>query len=403
MARYNVPADMPGANLKAVVHKHVCADCGRGIAIFIDLRDKSQFVACTSQQHDEAGIVREWIAPKGEDTLNMEKQRRIDMVTEQHGESVSVALARRQVPLSGVLTNPQAMDVLRTCWPGADDLALYKGAAICADFGLHPLMKHLYLIPFNTNVGTKDKPVWEEVYEPVLGIGATRLIAARQGRFGYVDNTPRLMTDEEQMVAFGYVDKDNVVSITKLVTVDKLEARGYGRYPKNGKPKGTDKGNSIANMSAIRSERQAFARLSPDARIDEIGVLDEQYEETPSGRVDTRTGELPANGEFHEMSGEAPVPFTEPPEDKETNPATEETPIAQPDTDPPSSRVEMTWLTETAKTLGLRGRDIVAELVKDYKVDGTGTVGEVCNRLTLAQAKTFVHGLQAKLEEKAAE
>ncbi len=92
-----------------------------------------------------------------------------------------------------------------------------------------------------------------------------------------------------------------------------------------------------------------------------------------------------------------PIPFTEgegPPEEPES--------LENHDTDPPESRVDMSWLTDTAKTLGLKGRDIVAALVEDYKVDGTGTVGEVCNRLTLAQAKTFVHGLQAKLEEKAA-
>ncbi len=293
---YRIPEGTASKEVNRIRWSHRCATCQRPPYIFKD--SEGIYLACPT--HTEAGIVKEFKPPRGEDRLNQDRQRRIDNVTEQHGVEVSTALMRRNIPLSGVLTNPQALEVLRTCWPGADDLALYKGAAICADFGLHPLMKHLFLIPFNKNIGTKEKPEWVEVYEPVLGIGATRLMAARQGRFGYVDNTPRLMTDEEQMVAFGYVDKQNIVSITILITVDKLEARGYGRYPKDGKPKGTDKGNSVANMSAIRSERQAFARLSPDARLDEVSVLDEQYEDTPSGRVNKTTGELPPNGEFHE-------------------------------------------------------------------------------------------------------
>ena len=64
---------------------------------------------------------------------------------------------------------------------------------------------------------------------------------------------------------------------------------------------------------------------------------------------------LGATGEIEEE-----IPFTEPPEDRETNPAIEDAPIEEPATDPPASRVDMSWLTDTAKTLGLKGRDIVS-------------------------------------------
>ena len=325
-----IPADMPGSNVDAIVRKNACGLCGRKVAAFLNPRTKERYIACSSTQHDDAPIVKEWTPPKGEDTLNQEKQRRIDMVMEEHGVDAAHMLMERGVPLSGVLTKAQAKDVLLTVWPGADDLAIYKGVEICHAFGLHPLAKHLYLIPFNKKVSKRGEPHrYEEVYEPVLGIGASRLIAGRKGRFGYVDATPRLMTEEEQMQVWGKVEKDCICAITILETVDHLQARGYGRWKIGDKFQGADKGNTAQNMAFIRSERNAFTRLSPEPDVlNGVGVMDERYVETPSGTVDTTSGELEKkdDGEFHEVKGEdtetPPAPKVEAgPDAKDSNPA----------------------------------------------------------------------------------
>ncbi len=396
MARYNVPADMPGANLKAVVHKHVCAECGRGVAVFIDLRDKSYFVACTSQQHDDAGIVREWTAPKGEDTLNQEKQRRIDMVTEQHGQGVSTALAAKGLPMSGTLTEAQATTVLKTIWKDAPDIEVWKAAKVCQDFGLHPLLGHLYLIEYGNT------------WTMVLGIGATRLMMSRRGAFGYTDNTPRIMTEQEQKDIFGAVDKDNIVAITRLRTATGLEAQGYGKYPKTGGHfQGAGMGNTRQNMAFIRSERNAFGRLNPDALPQGVDVVDERFVETPSGTVDTETGELPADGEFREVSGEITpedLPFDQPPaSDVGEKPEPPEKPkraakAATPAADSaPASDEQLTAIRNQVTEAGLAMADIGAEFIvsRAWKITKL-------EEMTSFQAELVKDWLADKIQEKAA-
>ncbi len=396
MTRYNVPADMPDTDLKQVLRRHVCAECGRGIAVFIDLRDKSQFVACKSQQHDDAGIVREWTAPKGEDTLNMEKQRRIDMVTEQHGQGVSTALAAKGLPMSGTLTEAQATTVLKTIWKDAPDIEVWKAAKVCQDFGLHPLLKHLYLIEYGNT------------WTMVLGIGATRLMMSRRGAFGYTDNTPRIMTEQEQKDIFGAVDKENIVAITRLRTATGLEAQGYGKYPKaGGHFQGAGMGNTRQNMAFIRSERNAFGRLNPDALPQGVDVVDERFVETPSGTVDTETGELPADGEFREVSGEITpedLPFTEPPAGdigEKPEPAEKPKRAAKAATPPadttPVSDEQLTTIRNQVTEAGLEMKDIGAEFIvsRAWKITKL-------EEMTSFQAELVKDWLADKIQEKAA-
>ena len=207
-------------------------------------------------------------------------------------------LALKGIPLTGLLSQEQATTVLRTIWKGAPDEEVYKAARLCQDFGLHPLMKHVYLIEYKGQKGS--------TWTTVLGIGATRLMMSRQGTFSYTDDTPRVMSEEEQKRIFGKVDTTNVMAITKLRTKDGLEAQGYGRYPKADKPMGVEKGNSVENMAFIRSERNAFGRLYPDVRMPTgVDVVDEQYMSAVQvERVDTETGEI-----LNEQSAsEAPLP-----------------------------------------------------------------------------------------------
>ena len=297
---YVIPEGTTSKEVDAIVGRHVCGQCGRKTAAFLNPVTKERYIACSDVAHDAASIVKEFTPPKGEDTLNQEKQRRIDNVTETHGVDAAQMLMAKGLPLSGMLTEEQATEVLTTIWRDAPEIEVWKAAKVCHDFGLHPLLKHLYLIKYGTS------------WTMVLGIGATRLMMSRRGAFGYTDNTPRIMTDDEQKAIFGDVDKANIVAITKLRTATGLEAQGYGKYPKTaGHFQGEDKGNTRANMAFIRSERNAFSRLNPDALPQGVDVVDERYQDTPSGPVNTTTGELPPNGEFHETEGE--LPFTEPP------------------------------------------------------------------------------------------
>lgn len=199
-------------------------------------------------------------------------------------------LAVKQSALNPITTREQAIELLQKCWPGAPDSEIFRAAVICKDYGLHPLMGHIFLIPF------KDK------WATVMSIKATRLIAARKRRFSYIDDSPRMMTEAEQKKIFGKVDTANIWSITVLRDREGMEYRGYGCYPKGDKPYGMDKGNTPENMAHIRSERKAIDRAVPDTLPDVPEVIDSEYVEMPelnevqpeiSERViDQETGEI---------------------------------------------------------------------------------------------------------------
>ena len=211
-----------------------------------------------------------------------------------HGPETTRALAK--LPTKGQLTTDQAEHILSLVYPGCPKDEIVRCAILCRDFGLHPLMKEVYLIPFKDKSG-------KENYATVLGINATRKLMAQRGTFSYLDMTPRLMTDDEQSQIFGSVDAKNFVAITKLRTREGEEAQGYGKWPKDKQPYGTDKGNTIANMAFIRSERNAFGRLFTDAIPQNVDIIDEAYVEGV-GAVDKKTGEILEEVEKDSIEGE---------------------------------------------------------------------------------------------------
>jgi hypothetical protein len=177
-----------------------------------------------------------------------------------------------------VLNESQATEIIKTIWPGAPAVEIKKAALVCAQYSLNPLMKHLFLIPFNTKVGDK----WEKSYSMVLGIKASRIIARRHGEYGYLDDTPRIMTHDEQIKIFGEVDQLNICAITRLADRKGNSSIGTGRWPKDTAVKGTEKGNTKLNMAMIRSERQALDRLFPDSIPPEAAdVVDERFMDEP--------------------------------------------------------------------------------------------------------------------------
>ncbi len=281
------PEDQSEENLKKLRRNNVCAECGRQLYIYLDRETKKQYLACPTPGHE--GIAREY-QPQREDYPS---DIRREMELEQKvGNKGTRALAT--IPKHGQLTQPQAEHILGLVYPNCPRDEVIRCAILCRDFGLHPLMKEVYLIPFKDKSG-------KENYATVLGINATRKLMAQRGSYSYFDDTPRLMTEKEQKRIFGEVDEKNIVAITKLRTMEGLEAPGYGRWPKDKEPYGTDKGNTKANMAFIRSERNAFGRLSPDAIPPDVEVIDEAYVAVPDvGKVALETGEI-LEGEVTEV------------------------------------------------------------------------------------------------------
>ena len=63
------------------------------------------------------------------------------------------ALQEKGLPLSGVVNFNQAKAIIASVWKGAPEIEQYKAAMLCQDFGLHPLMNHVYLIKYNRYEG----------------------------------------------------------------------------------------------------------------------------------------------------------------------------------------------------------------------------------------------------------
>ena len=251
--------------------KNRCKVCGGWLNVFVG-DDGKAFLACNDwhrTHHD--GIEREAsrYEKEGLDSLNIETRREI--MEQEYGSKMTTALDKYMGVVS--LTKPQAKEILQAVYPEAPDDEIARAVLLCASYGLNPLMKHVFLIPFN-----KGKS--NESWATVIGIKAKRLLASRKGSYSYVDNTPRVMTDQEQKTIFGEVYADKIMVITKLKDpATGAEAPGYGAWPKAQDPYGIDKGNSQFNMAAIRSESQATDRLRPGEMPVGIEVMPEEVAE----------------------------------------------------------------------------------------------------------------------------
>ena len=210
------------------------------------------------------------------------------------------------------LTKPQAKEILVAVFPEAPEAEIARAVLLCASYGLNPLMKHCFLIPFNKG---KENESWATV----IGIKAKRLLASRRGNYSYVGNTPRVMTKREQEAIFGEVYDDRIVVITKVKDpATGAEAPGYGTWPKtkinnrgqevDNQPHGTEKGNSKFNMAAIRSESQALDRLRPGEMPEGIEVVPEEAAEAAIEGEYTITEESPDTPPASEPAAEEPKP-----------------------------------------------------------------------------------------------
>ncbi len=170
--------------------------------------------------------------------------------------------------LPATITKNQAMYLLKTIWPDAPEVEVIKAGILCQQYGLNPLMRQVYLVQFS------------EEWVTILGIKATRQIAQqalrkRGIRYSYSDG-PRFMNDEEQKKIRGKVEAGKLWAITILKDGDGNLYPGYGFWPADKKPYGTDKGNDPLNMAFIRSERNALDKLAP-GELPDIDVGDDAY------------------------------------------------------------------------------------------------------------------------------
>lgn len=255
-----------------------CKECGSRLDVFWDANSHKAFLACHDwpRTHHE-GIEREASRYEmgGLSELTLEKRREI--MEQRVGEAKTRALEKYQGVLS--LTREEARECILAEYPGAPPEEVSRAVLLCVTQQLNPLMKHVFLIPFNKG---KENETWVTV----LGIKAKRLLASRADRSGkprpysYVDDTPKVMKEELQKTIFGEVDKSKLWVITKLKDpTTGAEAVGYGFWPIAETPKGMEKGNSKFNMAAIRSESQALDRLRPGEMPVGVAVMSEEEAE----------------------------------------------------------------------------------------------------------------------------
>lgn len=171
-------------------------------------------------------------------------------------------------PPAAAMTREQAMYLLKTIYPKAPVHEVILAAILCAQYHLNPLMRQVYLIPFQQKGGG-------ETWAVILGIKATRQIAGRDHRYSYADG-PRVMTEAEQVTILGKVDDTRVWAITVLRDEAGNEYLGYGFWPRGQTVYGQDKGNTETNMAFIRSERNALDKLCPGV-LPDVEVSDELY------------------------------------------------------------------------------------------------------------------------------
>lgn len=373
---HHYPEDQSDENLKKLRRNNVCAECGRTLYVYLDLESKQSYIACPDPKHE--GIAREYKLKEGFDYQT--EVRRSMKLEKQVGHEGTTALAH--IPKQGQLTKPQAIEILSLVYPNATNDEIIRTAIFCRDFGLHPLANEVYLIPF------KGKNVM------VVGIPANRKIAhALKGQFSFLDDTPRVASEEEITKQFGPDSEEaklNIISVTKLEGEGGNKAIGFGLWARGEHPYGMDKGNTQRNMANIRSERQAMDRL-PGKALPKYEVMDASLFDVPDvGKVNKETGEIEEpilEGEAKELPPEAP-------------------PEAETEAEPEASAslVNLDWLKETLAELQNRGiksysnESMLDYIQKIYKMDGTDLY-KMASRLDKGKAAHLCKMLQDALDK----
>ena len=372
--------------------KNRCQVCRGMLNVFLDQETGRAFLACNDwlQTHHQ-GIEREAPPPFEPNILT-----RREIMVEELGKEKATSLEKYQGVVS--LTREQAIYVLQTIWPEAPEVEVIKAAMVCAQYGLNPLWRHIFLIPFKKR--NKKGEVIGVEWRIIRGIGADRLMAQRRHHFSYLDLSPRRMTEEEQTKIRGEVDNSKIWAITKLKDMDTgAETMGIGSWPTDEKPYGVEKGNTKLNMACIHSERQALDRQYPGEMPQGVEVMDEKYIEgdytllAQSGeKIGAKVeegggGKKPAAISLSPQKGEKPG---------EAPPTAEH---AKEKIEGEGFYIDLPWLGESLNVLKWTNETAKTFLVSKYKVSPQGTLEDVIKRLTREQTEDFVNEIQSKTQK----
>ena len=282
--RCYIPLGMPSKEREKKRKSNVCAECGEWLSLWLDA-ERREYLACHRHNFNEhEGIAREasQYQQKGMEALTIKARR--DILDKEFGTEATTALEKYQGVVS--LTKIQAREVLATLWPGAEKASpaeYFKAMMLCTQYGLNPLMKHLFLVPF----WNEKRKIYEHVC--IQGITSNRLIASRKHHWTFLDDTPRVGSEAEETKHYGEVNPDILRCIVKMRDVETgAEVTAWGEWAKwkinkqgqkvPNQPKGVDKGNSLINMGCIRAERKGLDMLYPaDVPPGDIPVADEHF------------------------------------------------------------------------------------------------------------------------------
>lgn len=366
-----------------------CAECGSNMNVaWGGAFGINSYILRCGRNPQHKGIVTEArITPYDVPGFNLfeSKTRRYNVEQSLVRAGASPAVAREMAAQhNALLSQEKAVQILNTCFPGAPQAEITKAAMICHQYGLNPLMKHLHLVPFKNKDGSKT-------WATVLGIKATRLMAAQMaGKWGYLDDTPRVMTEAEEKKIYGTVDKTRLRAVVKIRDANGLLYSGYGWWPVNKPVYGEDKGNSQFNMACIRAERQALERMSPGGFEGTITMDDAEIE----GRMSQPETEFEAMPEEEELDWETPAPDRT--VDSETGEIVEDKPKPK---KAKTSGLDRGWIYNAVSVLGWSQQEFYRWLRENFELDNwpectPGIWWNICLMLSAAQQDE----LKAKLD-----
>jgi len=380
----------PREKLEELRKRNVCGVCGQSLWLYLDAKTHQTYLSCSNQSHE--GIVREFQSAR---ELNIKAQREEleKTMTTTKASALAKYVGNRE------LARNEAKEIVESMFPDAPEVEREKAILECVSYRLNPLNGHIFLIAYNKG---KENETWARV----MGIKAKRLLANRPvpgtkepRPFSYVDDTPRIMTPDEQIKIFGAVKTDKLVIIVK--TMDPKTgavAPGYGEWPLTkrqwskdkgvyidvaNEPYGVEKGNSMFNMAAIHAESQSLDRLRPGEMPENVETVDERTIEGEYRVVDEKTGEVhdsaghPIVGESQEREDREETGSTTPIEpditwDDLKSASPKEEPKQPPAPDEPweYKKVSSAIVALRAKKVKqLLGQDFAERMNKDFKVD----------------------------------
>ncbi len=284
------------------------------------------------------------------------------------------AVAKRD---TSVITQSQAMFLLKTIWKDAPETEVIKAAILCRQYNLNPLMGHIFLIKFNKWDKQTGKKIGEE-WAIVRGIRAKRAMAQAKHHYSYLDG-PRVMSEEEQKKILGEVEPDKLWAIVVLNDNHGNLYPGYGFWPKDVGVYGGDKGNTPRNMAFIRAEANALDKLE-GGELPSMDVADDNYV-VGDFQAALVEGKKQIIDDAEQDSRELwPQGGTEPsPEKLEPEPQPGESPLI----------IDRYWLNETLSLIHWSEETAKSWIKSQLKVPTSGSLIEVLKALDVDKLKAF--------------